>query len=156
VAGMSVRAYAAHRKKLGLPGGSPTAVQNAITSGRITRGPDGKIDPATADVEWEANSNPSKRRQPRAQMGPSLAQSKAVEAAYKAKTARLDYLERTGELVPVESVRREAFERGRNIREAIMSVPSRVAADVFAAETIADAEQIIENELRNALRGLAE
>src|SRR3989304_5281631 len=51
---MSYRAYARHR------GVSPEAVSKAVKTGRITAGTDGKIDPKKADLEWEANTDPSK------------------------------------------------------------------------------------------------
>ncbi len=51
--GLSIRAYAQHR------GVSHTAVAKAIKAGRISVEPDGKIDPAKADAEWERNTLPS-------------------------------------------------------------------------------------------------
>src|SRR5438094_10173343 len=53
-------AYAAHRKALGLPGGTLRSVQNAIADGRITIGPDGKLDPAEADRNWRDNTMPDR------------------------------------------------------------------------------------------------
>ena len=44
--GVSRRSYAAQR------GVSEAAVREAITTGRITKRPDGTIDPARADAEW--------------------------------------------------------------------------------------------------------
>lgn len=54
--GMSIRAYAQHRRLAGLPGGSKRAVEMALRSGRIPRNQHGKIDPAEADLAWLANS----------------------------------------------------------------------------------------------------
>lgn len=51
--GMSNKAYARHR------GLSPAAVRKALEYGRITKGPDGTIDPAKADRDWAANTIPS-------------------------------------------------------------------------------------------------
>ena len=53
---LSIRAYAAHRKAMGLPGGSKYAVERAIKSKRISRNHRGKINPAVADIEWAANT----------------------------------------------------------------------------------------------------
>lgn len=47
---ISIRAYAARK------GISDTAVRKAIKSGRITLTKNGKINPALADRQWEANS----------------------------------------------------------------------------------------------------
>ena len=52
MAEMTIRGYARHR------GVSNTAVQKAISSGRITPLPNGQIDPAVADRQWEANTGP--------------------------------------------------------------------------------------------------
>lgn len=60
--GVSIRAYAASRKERGLPGGSHTAVRKAIQAGRITTLPDGTLDPARADREWDTQTDPSKQR----------------------------------------------------------------------------------------------
>lgn len=51
--GISMRAYARLR------GVAHSAVQKAIRSGRITREPDGSIDPKRADAEWAANTRPA-------------------------------------------------------------------------------------------------
>ena len=51
--GLSIRAYAQHR------GVSHTAVAKAIKAGRISKEPDGSIDPAKADAQWARNTLPS-------------------------------------------------------------------------------------------------
>lgn len=51
---LSYRAYAKRRRV------SPEAVSKAVRTGRITAGPDGKIDPERADREWEENTDQSK------------------------------------------------------------------------------------------------
>jgi hypothetical protein len=48
--GLSIRAYAQHR------GVSHTAVAKAIKAGRISKEPDGSIDPAKADAQWVRNT----------------------------------------------------------------------------------------------------
>jgi phage terminase Nu1 subunit (DNA packaging protein) len=63
---LSLRAYAAHRKGLGLPGGSLQAVQRAIAGGRLARsvvdvaGVKRIADPKAADREWAANTDLSR------------------------------------------------------------------------------------------------
>lgn len=71
--GVSRRAYAAHR------GVSESAVRKAIASGRITPEADGTIDPARADAEWAAQTDPAKQRGAHAQ---------AMATATAAGTAR--------------------------------------------------------------------
>ena len=55
-AGLSQRGYARHR------GVSQMAVWKALSSGRITAGPDGRIDPAAADGQWALSTDLSKPR----------------------------------------------------------------------------------------------
>ena len=54
--GVSRRSCAAQR------GVSEAAVRKAIATGRITTLPDGTIDPAQADSEWGAQTDPAKQR----------------------------------------------------------------------------------------------
>lgn len=65
--GLSRRAYAAHRKARGLPGGSHTAVNKAIETGRIRLDADGTITPATADQQWLIGTDAAQQRTPEAQ-----------------------------------------------------------------------------------------
>ena len=50
---MTIAEYAQSRKSRGLSGGSRVAVYKAIESGRITTDLSGKINPTTADAQWE-------------------------------------------------------------------------------------------------------
>lgn len=52
---LSVKAYARHRRELGLPGATPAAVRKALERGQIKRLPDGSIDAAAADRAWPAD-----------------------------------------------------------------------------------------------------
>ena len=54
--GLSRRAYAAHR------GCSESAVRKAIATGRISVEADGTIDPAKADADWDARTDPAQQR----------------------------------------------------------------------------------------------
>jgi hypothetical protein len=54
--GLSRRAYARHR------GVTENAVRAAIAAGRIAVEPDGTIDPAKADKDWAAKTDPAKQR----------------------------------------------------------------------------------------------
>jgi hypothetical protein len=73
---VSRRSYAAQR------GVSEAAVRKAIATGRITTLPDGTIDPAKADIEWSAQTDPAKQRGQHAlQMGADTAEGTAGAAA---------------------------------------------------------------------------
>ena len=53
---MGLREYARYRRAKGLPGGSAAAVTKAISSGRINRTSDGRIDSELADRSWKLNT----------------------------------------------------------------------------------------------------
>jgi hypothetical protein len=52
---MTVAQYAKHRRC------SRQAIYKALSECRITREPDGSIDPAKADAQWLANTSPASR-----------------------------------------------------------------------------------------------
>lgn len=60
--GLSLRQYAAHRKALGLSGGTDKAVRKARDAGRISVLPDGTVDPVVADREWGGSTDTAKVR----------------------------------------------------------------------------------------------
>ena len=60
--GLSRRAYAEHRKGLGLSGTSEAAVRKALSAGRISTLPDGTIDPRAADRDWGGSTSAAKVR----------------------------------------------------------------------------------------------
>lgn len=145
---LTVTEYARRR------GVSHVAVIKAVKTGRITKTPDGKIDPEKADQEWAANTDPSKplnsvsgnpkhRRPPdspkipgadveaasTASAGgvPPYLQSRAIREAYEARLSKLDYEVRTGKLVNVDEVKVVAFNTARMARDKLMNMPDRLA-----------------------------
>ena len=128
---ISIRAYAARK------GISDTAVRKAIKSGRITLTKNGKINPALADRQWEANTDPaqvyaikedSSARTASSEttssansggIGVSYQQSRAIREAYEARLKKLEFDERTGKLISTETVQREAFNAARKTRDMI-------------------------------------
>ena len=56
--GVSLREYARRR------GVSHVAVMKAIRAGRLTPEPDGTLDPAKADAQWDARTDPARRPEP--------------------------------------------------------------------------------------------
>ena len=56
--GVSLREYARRR------GVSHVAVMKAIKAGRLTPEPDGTLDPAKADAQWDARTDPARAREP--------------------------------------------------------------------------------------------
>ena len=147
--GISVRAYAASRRERGLPGGSRYGVQKALRDGRIVKEPDGTIDPDEADVEWDRNTNAAKQTgEPKPA---SYQEARAIKEALGARMARLEYEERLGQLVSAKEVRREAFRRGRTLRDRLMALPSRVGPLMAAELSAKGVRALLDREIRAVL-----
>lgn len=164
--GLSVRAYAAHRKRLGLSGASPWAVSKALREGRITRTRAGKIDPARADLEWQEKTNEAKQRvgttngDEIASAGgngylppgvPPFRVSRAIREAYEARIRQLKFEEESGRLVDAEAVRRETYRLGRAFRDKMLSLPERVAARCAAERSQVKIRALLDAEVRQLL-----
>lgn len=96
---------------------------------------------AYADAKIEASRHPSQDqtrknaiKEPPANYSFNFAREQAKKEYYKAETARLEYEEKIGKLVDVAKVEKEAFRIGRLVRDAVLTVPDRLAG-LLAAET---------------------
>lgn len=167
--GMGIREYARHR------GVSHVAVMKAIKTGRITLEPDGSIDPAKADAQWNRNTDPGLQRgkaapaptapasQPKAANSttdpggvPNYQLSRAVRETFRAKNERIDYEERMKTLVKSADVLKVAFETGRRVRDLMQVIPSRVSVVLSGETNPLTIERILDEEIRYALEELAE
>lgn len=173
-------------------GVSPQAVRKAIAEGRIVKGAtkeaaDGKpgrpgwmINPAVADQEWKRNTNPSlahgeaikagRARQmaeargdaPSLGQGPSKSQAEAIKAAYQAKLLQLEFEERSGQLVRVEEMKKQRFETGRRVRDAVLRIGPQMIGEIAKAcggltpDQRTDVLMIIERYQVQALEALAD
>ena len=86
---------------------------------------------------------------------PDYNTSRAIREAYAARTARLEYEEMAGKLVDADKVRAEAFKLGRTVRDAILNIAERVAAQVAAEPDPHKCYVILTKELNDALSALA-
>lgn len=148
---LSYRAYAKHR------GVSTEAVSKAVKTGRITAGPDGKIDPERADREWDANTDPS-RNPARVKESnnvadaapaglPPYAQSRAIREAYEARLSKLDFEVKSGKLVNADEVRVAAFNISRIARDKILNLPDRLAPRL-AMRDMKEVHEVLSKETR--------
>ena len=83
-------------------------------------------------------------------------QAQAQERAYNAKMAELDYKKAIGEVVLAADVEAELSRVFATFREAMMQIPSRVAAVVAAESDEARVHRLIADEIRGALLQLKE
>lgn len=169
---MSMREYARHR------GVSAQAVSKAVARKRISVVYDAKgnrkIDPRVADIEWDRNSDESKFRSagvdnrtpaeeldvppasipPSDKVGDAMRGSRAVRESYNAKLAKLEFEEKSGKLVGVSEVQREAFKLARAVRDSVMNLPDRLAPELAAETNIFKVHARLSEELRKCLESL--
>lgn len=158
---LSMRGYAKHR------GVSPEAVSKAVRDGRIsTVSKSGKrlIDPAVADVEWDENSDSSKKstktkRERSQQDGPrpetkaSYANARAARETYLAKLAKLEFDKKSGTLVSIDEVKVGWFKVINSAKTKIMGIHSKCKAQY--PDLPIEVVNIIEQVCREALEELA-
>ena len=172
---LSVRAYARHRKALGLDGGSDTAVWKAIRDRRVVKGvtADGKIIAEIADAEWERNTGPRPRVRSRGAApstgGPTRQVASSVASSpppsfggsnYQLDRARRENVKLRKEVIELRKLEEKFinadeakvahFNESRMLRDRAFNIRDR-AAPLLAAET--DQKkcwEILDSELRLA------
>ena len=159
--GVSLREYARRR------GVSHVAVMKAIRAGRLTPEPDGTLDPAKADAQWDARTDPARRPEPPedesaqaddtaaadtpAELRPpapagesapqgaaTFTQARTAHEIAKAQRARIQVQRLREEVVDRGQATAEVFRLARRERDAWVNWPARVAA-LMAAELGLDA-----------------
>jgi len=136
--GVSRRKYAAMR------GVSESAVRKAISTGRISVEADNTIDPARADREWSAQTDPAQRREvgDDGQIeGSAYQRAKTENEILKARMAEVRLAKLKGELVDRAKAEAAIFDLARQERDAWLHWPARVAA-IMAADLGVDARKM--------------
>jgi len=145
--GVSIRKYARQR------GVSEAAVRKAIKSGRISKEPDGTIDPDKADAQWDKNTDVAQQREPKRKAvssaaidavsdtlqeqgvsagGTTYMQARAANEVLKAQTNRLRLQQLKKELVDRSSALAHVFKLARAERDAWISWPARISSQMAA------------------------
>jgi phage terminase Nu1 subunit (DNA packaging protein) len=162
-----------------LKGISFKSVYNAVKSGRLTpidpnvRGL--KFDRARAEIDWELyrkdkhipkskrgetdNGSPDKQpdlfdensevTRPNAKDHQLIASAKHEK--FKAENERLKFEEQLGKLVDAEDVRRESFQIARITRDAMLSIPDRISAQLCGITDPVAMHATLTKELNGAL-----
>ena len=86
---------------------------------------------------------------------PTLASAQAVRTTYLAQIAKLEYEERLGSLVKADGVRVEAFKVARTVRDALLSMPDRLAAELATMGDTHEVRERLHAEIRACLEGLS-
>lgn len=136
--GMSRRKYAAHR------GVSHTAVGKAIASGRIATEPDGSIDAAKADRQWDAQTDPAKQRGPHVQalgMETAAGTARAAAATRPVPRAAIESVGETlrdagADLVPGAGGGEVSFLRARMANEVLKAQTAKVKLAKMKGELV--------------------
>jgi hypothetical protein len=169
---VSIREYARMR------GCSHEAVRKAIDSRRLAnclvQSEQGKrkltlIDSDLADSEWPKGTQevmatqfagggaPAKatdRISSDDKLSQTYAQSRAVRESYQARLAKLDFEQRSGRLVDADDVKKQAFKAARTVRDSMLNIPDRVAAEIAAETDTFKIHKRLTEEIRKALEGL--
>ena len=163
---LSARAYSISRE-ISLPG-----VVKAINSGRlaksVTKLPNGRyeIDPELADQEWQMNTDTGKHGKTRSFTEPvpaaieepgetlTYAEARAQHERFKSRLAELEVATIEGKLVNADKVKREAFRAARQVRDSLLNLPDRLAAELAAETNQFKVHQRLVKEIRRALEEL--
>jgi len=166
--GLTVAAYARHRKNVGLRNNSYQTVYRAVNDGLITRNKYGKIDPKQADLEWFLNTDPSLDPTQNNEIDlsrtslniiqdepvpfmVSKAQREAIRVQIDQRT--LDELE--GRLVNKDEIYGEMFNFYRVIRDRLQNISVRLAPILVGIDNPSEIEYKIENEITAVLNELS-
>jgi hypothetical protein len=87
---------------------------------------------------------------------PELNESRARREHYQAELSKLQVAQQRKELVPAEEVKREAFQMGRSVREALSNLADRLSHQLAGETDPAVIHQLLSDEHRDALSALVE
>ena len=165
---LSARAYSISREI------SLVGVVKAINSGRlaksVTKLPNGRyqIDPDLADQEWQMNTDSGKHGKTRSFNAPppalptadepgetlTYAEARAQHERFKSRLAELEVATIEGKLVNADEVKRESFRAARQVRDSLLNLPDRLAAELAAETNQFKVHQRLVKEIRRALEDL--
>ena len=160
--GLTITAYAKHRKEVGIAGTQYTAIKQALDSGKIhfitgTR----KINPKDADASWgvsvqqngSVDHSPVNTKSNGGNMPldvplpegeiPSYTVSHARREHLKAQYDALELAKLRGLLVERDAIDKQLYTIARQFRDTLLAIPVRVCT-IYASET---SSQKIENSL---------
>lgn len=87
---------------------------------------------------------------------PELNESRARREHYQAELSKLQVAQQRKELVPAEEVKKQAFQIGRSVREALANLADRLSHQLAGETDPAVIHQLLSDEHRDALLSLVE
>ena len=88
--------------------------------------------------------------------GMTTADADRKKKVFEAKLAELKFSEQAGELIKIVDVKREAFALARGTRDAVLSLPARIAHEIAAETDPRQSELLLLKELTKVLQKLIE
>ena len=128
------------------------------------------INPEQADLDREKNVAPENRKKPKLkptveeketvskQAGTNkldYAECRRLNEQYKAGLKKLDYDQKSGRLIPADEVEREYFDIARTVRDSLMNIPGRINAILAAELDEVKVNEILTQEITQALEVLS-
>ncbi len=115
---------------------------------------------APDDVEVELPASPRELRKAIDALPddaiPELNESRARREHYQAELAKLQVAQQRKELVPAEEVKKQAFQIGRSVREALSNLADRLSHQLAGETDPTVIHQLLSDEHRDALLALVE
>lgn len=137
------------RTHVGPQGGSPKR------AGYGGNEPPARPMPTAAQVVSGQAEDPGASAAAAVSAAPSLAQSRAVREAYQARLAKLEYEKAIGKVIDADAVKVDAFKVARQVRDGLLNIPDRVAAELAAEMDPGRVHDRLYREIRTALSALA-
>jgi len=85
-----------------------------------------------------------------------MAEAKRARAVYQAERERLAVMREKGELVMTADVKKEAARLARQVRDLLLIIPTRNAARLCVMQSQEEIRTLLQTEIEQALRGLAD
>ena len=113
-----------------------------------------KVDVSSRNFAYLENEKLTKGKKSKGT--PDIYSSKAVKEQYNAELAKLEYEQKSGMLLSTEEVKKEAFVLAKAVRNAILNVPQKIAAEIASEIDPHEVEVMLGRELREALEQLSQ
>lgn len=153
-------------------------INKLVKTGKLTLNAEKKLDYYQALADYENNTDPSHHERIgktiRMDLQPAgdghesapgvsletstsnkLKEARAKREGHQADLAEIKLAKEAGQLIDAAKVEKDAFNLARRLRDAILTVPKRVAPILAAEQNDGRVEQILNEELLKALNGLA-
>lgn len=126
-----------------------------------TGSPRRAADPAP-EVDLPVSSRPDQGNEPDVQQhattvsaAPSYAQSRAIREAYQARLSKLEFEEKSGKLIDANEVKVRAFRMARNARDALMTLPDRLAPILASSTDVHEVHKLLLEDIERMCKRIA-